>query len=167
MYCGDHDPDGLRISDTLRKNLQQIQDVYWSDGTEGYDPQDLIIDRFGLNFKFIQQQGYTWIDNLITGGSKNLASPEHPNFKLPYVQNYLRTIGERKCEANVVVTSPKQAKQLVSEAIKVYLGDDALERFEAKRADIQAKYEDELQNYGIRPIIDKILSETEETYEDK
>ena len=62
IYCGDHDPDGLRISDTIRKNLEQIQEVQWKDGTEGYDPSNLIIDRIGLNFDFIQSNGYTWIE---------------------------------------------------------------------------------------------------------
>lgn len=49
LYCGDHDPDGLRISDFLRGNLEDLKNVVWSDETKGYDPHDLIIDRFGLN----------------------------------------------------------------------------------------------------------------------
>jgi hypothetical protein len=27
LYCGDHDPDGLRISETIRENLKQISQV--------------------------------------------------------------------------------------------------------------------------------------------
>ena len=53
LYCGDHDPDGLRISDTIRKNLEQIQDITWSDGKDGYNPRNLRIERFGLNYDFI------------------------------------------------------------------------------------------------------------------
>ena len=132
LYCGDHDPDGLRISDFLRKNLYDLQNIEWGDGSEGYDPSGLEIDRFGLNFDFIEANDLTWIENLITGSKKNLASPSHPNFNMGYVQNYLREIGERKCEANALVVIPPQARQLCKEAIENYLGDDAPGRF-AKR----------------------------------
>lgn len=32
LYCGDHDPDGLRISEFLRKNLQDLDQIEWDDG---------------------------------------------------------------------------------------------------------------------------------------
>lgn len=32
LYCGDHDPDGLRISETLRSNLEDVKEVVWEDG---------------------------------------------------------------------------------------------------------------------------------------
>lgn len=35
LYCGDHDPDGIRISDTLRKNLEDVQGITWKDGNRG------------------------------------------------------------------------------------------------------------------------------------
>ncbi len=95
LYAGDHDPDGLRISETIRKNLEQVAEIEWENGDAGYDPADLEITRFGLNYDFIQANGYTWIDNLITGSGKDLASPKHPNFNLPYVQNYLRASAKR------------------------------------------------------------------------
>ncbi len=106
LYCGDHDPDGLRISETLRSNLEDIKNVRWDDGTHGYDPAELIIDRFGLEYDFIRKNKLTWIDNLITGSGNNLASPKHPNYNLPYLQNYLKKVGARKCEANSVVVVP-------------------------------------------------------------
>jgi hypothetical protein len=133
LYCGDHDPDGLRISDTIRKNLEQVQDVMWSDGENGYDPATLRIERFGLNYDFILQNNYTWIDNLITGSGLNLASPHHRNYRLPYVQTYLKEIGERKCEANAIVTTPDAARDLVRDEIEKWLGDDARDRFAEKR----------------------------------
>ena len=40
LYCGDHDPDGLRISDFIRSNLEDIKDVIWKDGSSGYDPEE-------------------------------------------------------------------------------------------------------------------------------
>ena len=154
LYCGDLDPDGLRISDAIRKNLQQISDVKWSDSVQGYDPKDLIIERVGLNYDFVIQNNYSWIDNLITGAGKNLASKKHPNFKYPYIQNYLSTIGERKCESNVMITTPDIARQLLRTAIEKYLGVDAVTRFQAKRQRIQNLYQTELEQLGIVGIDD-------------
>jgi hypothetical protein len=162
LYCGDHDPDGKRISETMRKNIKDVADVYWTDGEEGYDPDGLIIDRFGLEYDFIIKQGYTWIDNLITGGDKNLADPKHRNFKLPYVQEYLKEVGERKCEANVLVTTPAIGRQLCDEAILAYLGEDAPRRFEAKRLQVEQDYQRELETTGLIIPINKILSDEDE-----
>jgi len=67
LYCGDHDPDGLRISDFIKSNLVDISDIVWEDGSVGYNPRDLIIQRFGLDYDFIQRHKLTWIDNLVTG----------------------------------------------------------------------------------------------------
>ena len=120
LYCGDHDPDGLRISDTLRKNLWDLHNIVWSDGTEGYLPTGLVIERFGLNYDFIIENNLTWIDNLITGSKKNLADPNHINFTMPYVQEYLRDVGERKCEANALVTRPSQGQDLCRRVIEKY-----------------------------------------------
>ncbi len=141
LYCGDHDPDGLRISEFLRKNLADLQDITWRDGEEGYDPSDLIIDRFGLNYTFIKSNSLTWIDNLITGSGKNLASPAHKNYGMPYVQDYLRRIGERKCEANSIVVIPQIARDLARRSIEKYLGPEAVERFEAKRQEVRDEFQ--------------------------
>lgn len=157
LYCGDHDPDGLRISETLMSNLRDVKDVYFEDGAEGYDPEDLIIDRFGLNYEFIVENGFSWIDNLITGSGKNLANSSHTNHKMPYVQEYLRTVGERKCEANVIVTLPGVARGLVTEAIENYLGDEAMERFEEKRRIADEQYKDVLVQFGVREPIQRII----------
>lgn len=150
LYCGDHDPDGLRISETLRKNLEDISDVTWGDGVRGYNPENLIIDRFGLQYEFIQKNKLTWIDNLITGSGKNLASPNHPNFDLPYLQTYLKKVGERKCEANSVVVVPDMGRKMYIKAIEKYLGKDSLDRFKKKRAAVRAEIDEVLEEVGIR-----------------
>ena len=157
LYCGDHDPDGLRISETLRSNLRDVSAVYWSDGETGYDPRDLIIDRFGLNYDFINSNGFTWIDNLITSSGKDLSNRSHRNFSLPYVQDYLKSIGPKKCEANVIVTKPKIAKALVKEAIERYLGPDAPERFQQKRDKVTEDYDTLLKEVGIKETIIKVI----------
>lgn len=158
LYCGDHDPDGLRISDTLRKNLFDLEEITWQDGEQGYDPTNLTIERFGLNYDFIIKNKYTWIDNLITGSGMNLASGSHKNNKLPYVKSYLRDIGERKCEANAIVTTPDKAKQLIVDEIQRWLGKDALHRFETKRLQVQQDYQIVLDRTGLSEVINEVLS---------
>lgn len=139
LYCGDHDPDGLRISDTIRTNLEQVSEVEWSDGEIGYDPSNLDIVRFGLNYDFIESQGYVWIDNLITGSGLDLGDPSHKNHRLPYVKQYIRSYGRRKCEANAVVTTPDAARDLARTAIEHVVGD-AASRFAEKREAVRLRY---------------------------
>ena len=99
LLRGDHDPAGLNISDSLRKNLSELL----THG-EWLDLMDrLTIDRFGLNYAFIVENKLTWIENLETGGKKSLADPRHKDHRCAYVQNYLRQFGERKVEANALV----------------------------------------------------------------
>lgn len=132
LYFGDHDPDGLRIAENIRKNLHDLEDIKWGDGCTGYNPSHLMIDRVGLTYKFIGDFKLTWIDNLITGGKKDLASPAHRNFKLPYVQKYLKTIGKKKCEANVCVTIPDISRKYLEAWINRYYDKSILERWKAK-----------------------------------
>lgn len=160
LYCGDHDPDGLRISETIMSNLNDVSTIIWSDGAGGYDPSELIIDRFGLNYDYILANGYTWIDNLITGNTQkkmDLGDPHHPNHKLPYVQQYLRTVGRRKCEANVIVTTPGQARDLCREAIEKYIGAESLIRFEQKRDQVRQDYNEVLDRLEIREPIQRVI----------
>lgn len=162
LYCGDHDPDGLRISDTLRTNLEQVKDVQWEDGTDGYDPENLEIHRFGLNYDFIQRNKLSWINNLITGNTNkimDLGDPKHKNHRLPYVQDYLRKVGRRKCEANAIVTKPDAARRLCRAEIEKWLGPDARDRFQQKREDIEARYEDELDKTGLAKLIREYLNQ--------
>lgn len=164
LYCGDHDPDGLRISEFLRKNLWDLVNTHWSDGVDGYDPSELIIERFGLNNDFIQANKLTWIDNLITGSGRNLASPAHKNHYLEYVQEYIGTYGARKCEANALVVRPKQGQELCREAIENYLGADALQRFEAKRQAIRDRLDDFRSRTGLTDTINDALQTIDDEF---
>jgi len=159
LYCGDHDPDGLRISDTIRKNLAELMHVSWNDGFTGYDPSDLIIDRFGLNYDFIVKNNLSWIENLITGSGKNLANPNHNNHNLPYVQEYLKSVGIRKCEANALVVKPEEGKQLCIDTIEHYLDHDAINRFKDKRLVIKQEISDYLEDKNIKKPLEKIINE--------
>ena len=151
LYCGDHDPDGLRISQFIRKNLMDLANIVWDDGFGGYDPENLIIDRFGLNYDFISENNLTWIDNLITGSGRNLASPSHKFYHQSYVQNYLGSYGARKCEANALIVRPAQARQLCRQAIEKYIGADAEERFDHK-PDEQKRQIGEIRDLLIIPV---------------
>jgi hypothetical protein len=171
LYCGDHDPDGLRISDTIRKNLEDIKDVRWDDGEGGYDPENLVIHRFGLNYDFIIKNKYTWIDNLYTGSGGQLAlmkggkvvqgvnkwGQPHKNFKLPYLQEYLNKVGVRKCEANAIVTTPDKAEELFRGEIERWLGKGARERFALKRKEVRDEYDELLKKSKLESPIKKFL----------
>lgn len=158
LYCGDHDPDGLRISEFIRKNLYDLKNIEWSDGISGYDPENLIIERFGLNYDFIIGNNLTWINNLITGSGKNLADPRHKNYKMDYVQDYLKTIGKQKCEANAIVTMPQSARVLVRNVIESFLGEDSLSRFEDKRQAVRDEFNIFMKKSGLDNSINNALN---------
>jgi hypothetical protein len=135
LYCGDFDPVGLQISDTLRDNMTELA------GQVGWSPDNLIIDRFGLNPDFIEAQGLTWIDGLTTGSGKDLADPDHLDHYKPHVQDYLRRYCERngdgryegrKVEANAMVVRPEPSRALLRQTILQYLSADAPARYEAR-----------------------------------
>jgi hypothetical protein len=161
LYCGDHDPDGLRISEFLMSNLNDLKDVVWSDGTPGYDPSNLTIFRFGLNYDFIEEHGLSWIPNLITGSKKDLSDPEHRNHHLPYVQDYLKTIGVRKCEANALVVQPDAARSLCESAIIRYVGEEAEQRFEERREEVREQLKELDHKTHYRVAINKVIKQAE------
>ncbi len=157
LYCGDHDPDGLRISQTLRKNLEQIAQICWEDGIAGYDPENLEIVRFGLEYDFIVANDLTWIDNLITGSGKNLGSSAHPNHSLPYVQTYLKKVGRRKCEANSIVVIPEMGRQLCRETVLSHLGEDTEDRFARKTERARERIDAAMEESGAGKHIRKAI----------
>lgn len=162
LYCGDHDPDGLLIDEFCKKNLEDIENIEWEDGVRGYDPRKLIIDRFGLNFDFIDKQNLTWIENLITGSGKDLSDPAHRNHYLPYVQEYLKEYGPRKCEANALVVKPEEGQDLCRKAIEKYLGKDGPDRFEKKIEDVQEILDEFREESGLKESLKKAIKIIEE-----
>jgi hypothetical protein len=126
LYCGDHDPAGLNISGSLRKNLSEL--LTQAEWLELMDR--LVIDRFGLNADFIAANNLTWVDNLETSSGKSLADPRHKDHTCDYVQRYIRQFGARKVEANALVVRPEAGRQLCLEAILKYLPEDAPEKYQ-------------------------------------
>jgi hypothetical protein len=129
LYCGDHDPAGLNISDSFMALFEEMQ------GAVGWNPGRLIIDRFGLNADFINANGLTWIDNLETSSGGNLADERHPDHKKPYVQEYLKRFGAQKVEANALVVRPQQGRQLCRDAITKYIDPHGIVAYEDALAD--------------------------------
>ncbi len=139
LYCGDHDPAGLQISDTLRSNMEDME------GAIGWRPDNLIINRFGLNADFIEEHGLTWIDNLETGSGAKLDNEDHRDHEKPYVQDYIREFGVRKVEANVLVVRPEAGRELCRQTILQYLSDDAPVDYQRKLEPHQAEVQSAIQ----------------------
>jgi hypothetical protein len=116
---GDHDPGGLLITDKLRTNLDDLSRAV------GWSPDRLIIDRFGLNYAFIQRHRLTWIDNLETSSGERLDDPNHAHHKQAYVQDYIKRFGARKCEGNALVVRPDAGRRLCRQAIEKYVDANA------------------------------------------
>jgi hypothetical protein len=125
LLCGDHDPGGLAITGTMRKNLEHLARAV------GWSPHNLVISRFGLNADFINRLGLTWIDNLETASRERLTldDPRHPDHGKDCVQNYLRRHGARKCEANALVVAPDLGRDLFRRAILKHVPSRAPEAY--------------------------------------
>ena len=127
LYCGDHDVHGLRISTALRSNLEGVLLAFrraypeWED----FDLDAVRIERFGLNADFIKVNRLSWTNNLITGGGKDLADPEHTLHWNRDVQDYIKRFGERKVEGDALMTRPQAGRELCEAAILSYLDEDA------------------------------------------
>jgi hypothetical protein len=126
LYCGDFDPVGVNISRTLKKNFRDIRRAV------GWSPDNLKIDRFGLNKDFIDRHRLSWSDNLITSSGDDLADPRHKWHCSELVQTWLRTVGKRKVEANALVARPDAGRQLCRAAILKYLSLQGIKRYEAE-----------------------------------
>jgi hypothetical protein len=139
LYCGDFDPGGLHISEFLRSNFEDMsRAVRWS-------PDDLEIDRFGLDYDFIEQHGLTWIENLATAkGEYPLDDKRHPDHFKPYVQNYLREYGVRKVESDALLKRPEAGRELCRQAILRYVPGKAPRCYRKKLKPVRAELRREL-----------------------
>lgn len=171
LYCGDFDPGGLQIGNTLEENILELNGAYHDSQFGGDDfavdisPGDIEVDRFGLNLDFINRHQLSWIDNLQTSSGKYLNKPSHADFAKPYVQNYVRdycngylrsvspknapagkyyvTDTPRKVEANALVVQPSVARDLCEDAIVKYLGTvDVVEEYETALAQVRPELSD-------------------------
>lgn len=129
LYAGDHDPSGLLISDELKSwgVLGEIAALLEMEK----ELEDLRIIRFGLNQKQVEEGGFIKIPNLVTSSGKDLADPNHKDHFKPYVQNYLRTYGSWKVEANALVANPEYGRHIMKEALYEWIDIDGVNQWEA------------------------------------
>lgn len=144
LYYADHDPAGLQIVNDMKNNFKQIEKA------TGWSPENLDVNRFGLDEEFIGDKGLIWINNLITGSGKNLADPNHPDHNKPYVQDYIKKYGVRKCEANAILKVIPEAKRHCIKTIQEYLEEDGKDPFK--------EYKEELENNRnkVKSIMDAV-----------
>ncbi|HPJ68341.1 MAG TPA: hypothetical protein PLS62_11185 [Desulfobacteraceae bacterium] len=138
LLCGDFDPAGLLISQNYRNMLNEIASAMsWS-------PEHLIIERFGLNADLIALAGLSWIDNLQTSSGGDLTNPRHPDSKKPYVVEYIKKYGVRKCEANALVTRPDIAKNLIECTLNKYVDENSMHEYQQKIKAVQGELQSEI-----------------------
>ena len=78
----DYDLIGLKITDTFRKGLSDLE------GAKNWKPDNLIIDRFGLNYKEITEHNLMWIENLKSGSGRD------PDWDRKDVKKYIANLAE-------------------------------------------------------------------------
>ena len=144
----DHDPGGLHIDKFLRSNLEELARAV------GWSPDNLIIERFGLDYDFIEREQLTWIDNLATSkGEYPLDDKRHPDHFKDYVQSYLHKFGARKVEADALLKVPELGRELCRQAILKYVPANAPRRYRTKLKPIRIEMRRELDHLlkGLTP----------------
>jgi hypothetical protein len=117
LAIGDHDPKGLHIVSGLERTIRSCTNLK---GLDWYDP-DFDVVPVGLTEQQIDTMGLMRIDNLETGGGRDLSDPSHPDHWKPYVQDYIRRFGVWKCEANALVGHPARARAMLEDAINRFI----------------------------------------------
>ena len=154
LYCGDFDPYGLKISEKIPKLFREIE------GATQWDPSNLIVDRFGLNYDFITAHDLTWIDNLESGSGKDMLRSTNSAVK-SIVADFLRESHGRagKVEANAIVKDYEAGRSLARSSIEKYLGTGSRERFTEKKSAAVVKVQEFKKKYGLSKIFGKIFND--------
>ena len=164
LYCGDHDPAGLRMSgDEFTSNFAALDGTLLEGERLQFNQGLFTVDRFGLNADFIKSAGLTWNDNLLTSQKdktkpQDLADPNHPDHFKPYVQDYIKQFGARKVESNALVRRAEMGKKLCREAIEKYIDPATVKAFADDLKPLRAS----LQKEVIRQLDDFVIEEEED-----
>lgn len=140
LGIGDHDPKGLHIVDGLQRTFMSCANLKGLD----WDWPQFEVVNVGLTEEQIDTLDLMKIDNLETGGGRDLSDRGHPDHYKPYVQDYIARFGVWKCEANALVGKPPQARALLEEAINRFIPADHPERVEAANAESQEAVREEI-----------------------
>lgn len=139
LAIGDHDPKGLHIVDGLNRTIMSCGNLKGLD----WNYPEFEVVNVGLTEAQIDALDLMKIDNLETGGGRDLSDPRHPDHFKPYVQDYITQYGVWKCEANALVGKPPEARALLEEAINRFIPashpEDAEARNEAGREAVRSE----------------------------
>jgi hypothetical protein len=167
LYYGDFDPAGIKIAETLKKNINDLEKA------TKWTPDNLIIDHFGLTFEFIEDNNLLWIDNLITGGKRNLGRLYHhykqgrPEVKLyDYEIKYIEKYGVKKCEANAILPIRDVAIKDCEKNIQKYLGNDPFETYDKKLKKNRKEVTDLMETIDFKEKIQKLMDELNNSNQD-
>jgi len=167
LYYGDFDPAGIRISDKIMDNLKSIEK-----GTE-WNPKNLIVDRFGLTINFIDNNNILWIDNLITGGKRNLGNLYQQYKKgkekvkiFDYEIAYIEKHGIRKCEANAILPIRKIAITQCENTIRKYLGDNPFDVYDKKIKENQKEITELMESVDFKERIQELIDNIKNSNQD-
>lgn len=145
LYVGDFDPAGLLISETLPKNLHDLRKAT---GWDALDDPEFSVQRIGLDYDFIIEHGFTWIDNLLSGNKDkhkaDMSKTSHKSYETYKVADYIEKYGVRKCEANVLVTNSQVGRKLLADAIALLIPDSYVESYDAQQQADQVQLRTEL-----------------------
>jgi len=168
LYYADHDPAGIKIVDDMMNNLRQIEKA------TGWNPKNLIIDRFGLTKEFIDAYDLTWIDNLITGGKRDLGKLYEKyeagtlgkketlyQYEIDYIEKY----GPKKCEVNAVLKISDIAREHLRDTINIYLGNECFDEYNIELEKNRKEVKDMLRSVKFRNRISRILRDVFELEE--
>jgi len=135
LYCGDHDIHGMRISNWLRANLEEVLPAFKKKFPQyrNFNLDEVVIERFGLNADFIKKEKLSWTHGLKTASGMDLGNPSHPKHFEHDVQDYIRKFGKRKVEADALVTRPVAGRRLCEQAIMKYVDPEGIRKFERAR----------------------------------
>jgi len=139
LAVGDHDPKGLSIVEGLRRTIMSCANIK---GLDWDDPEFEVVN-IGLTEEQISDLGLMKINNLETGGGRDLSDPRHPDHFKRYVQDYIARFGVWKCEANALVGNPRGAEALLESEINRFIPRthprDVAERNEPGQAEVRAE----------------------------
>lgn len=131
LAIGDHDPKGLHIVEGLSRTIMSCANLKGLN----WDYPEFDVVNVGLTMAQIDALDLMKIDNLETGGGRELSDPRHPDHFKPYVQDYISRFGVWKCEANALVGKPPQARALLEAAINRFIPASHPEDAEARNED--------------------------------
>jgi len=167
LYYGDFDPAGIKIAETLKKNIIDLEKATkWS-------PDNLIIDHFGLTIDFIKENDILWINNLITGGKRDLGKLYKQykegkekvklyDYEIAYIEKY----GIQKCEANAIIPLRNIAIKDCENTIQKYLGNNPFEVYDKKIKECQKEVADLMEVVDFKERIQGLMDDIKNSNQD-